>query len=395
MMNNQPVIVCAQRTAIGSFNGAFAPVSAVELGSTVIQHILAKTGLDPASVDEVILGNVLQAGLGQNPARQTQLAAGIPDEVSSFTVNKVCGSGLKCVALAAQAIQAGNADIILAGGMENMSQAPYVLDSNARWGLRMGDATLRDEMLTDGLTCAMNHYHMGITAENIAEEYHISRGAQDEIAFLSQRKARIAQETGAFDKEIVPVTVKTRKSETIVKMDEFPRHDTTMDGLSRLRPAFKKDGTVTAGNASGVNDGAAVLLVMSERRAHELGLQPMARIRGYCSGGVSPAMMGLGPIPASRKAFARAGVQLSDIDLIEANEAFAAQFIVVGQTLGFDMEKVNVNGGAIALGHPIGASGARILVTLLHALQARDQTLGLATLCIGGGQGFAMVVERI
>lgn len=394
-MYNQPVIVSALRSAIGSFHGALAPLSAVELGTNVIRATLEKTGLNPELVDEVILGNVLQAGLGQNTARQVQIAAGIPDTVSSYTVNKVCGSGLKTVALAAQAIQCGSADIILAGGIESMSQAPYILDSKARWGLRMGNATVYDEMLTDGLTCAMNHYHMGITAENIAQEYHISREAQDEVAYQSQTKAQIAQETGAFKNEIVPITVKTRKSETIVDEDEFPRHNTTMEGLAHLRPAFKQDGTVTAGNASGINDGAAVLLVMSEHRAKELGLNPIARILGYASGGVDPCMMGLGPIPASRKAFRQAGVQLENIDLIEANEAFASQFIAVGQTLGFDMDKVNVNGGAIALGHPIGASGARILVTLLHAMQARDKTLGLATLCIGGGQGFAMVVERV
>ncbi|AKJ43379.1 Acetyl-CoA acetyltransferase [Pragia fontium] len=389
------VIVSAARTAIGSFNGALASVSAVDLGATVIREAMARAGINGDAVDEVIFGNVLQAGLGQNPARQALLNSGIPDSVCAYTVNKVCGSGLKSVALAAQAILAGDAQAIVAGGMENMSQAPYLLDSKARWGYRLGDGKLMDVILQDGLMCATNHYHMGITAENVAKEYDISREAQDALALASQQKAVAAINSGAFAKEIVPVTVKSRKGEIIVDTDEFPKADTTAEGLAKLRPAFTKEGTVTAGNASGINDGAAALVVMSESRAKALGLQPLARIRGYANGGVNPSIMGMGPVPATLNALKKTGLALSDIDLIEANEAFAAQFLAVGKTLGFDPAKVNVNGGAIALGHPIGASGARILVTLLHALQARDKTLGLATLCIGGGQGTAMIIERM
>ncbi|GKX64723.1 acetyl-CoA acetyltransferase [Pragia fontium] len=389
------VIVSAARTAIGSFNGALASVSAVDLGATVIREAMARAGINGDAVDEVIFGNVLQAGLGQNPARQALLNSGIPDSVCAYTVNKVCGSGLKSVALAAQAILAGDAQAIVAGGMENMSQAPYLLDSKARWGYRLGDGKLMDVILQDGLMCATNHYHMGITAENVAKEYDISREAQDALALASQQKAVAAINSGAFAKEIVPVTVKSRKGEIIVDTDEFPKADTTAEGLAKLRPAFTKEGTVTAGNASGINDGAAALIVMSESRAKALGLQPLARIRGYANGGVNPSIMGMGPVPATLNALKKTGLALSDIDLIEANEAFAAQFLAVGKTLGFDPAKVNVNGGAIALGHPIGASGARILVTLLHALQARDKTLGLATLCIGGGQGTAMIIERM
>ncbi|VEJ56755.1 acetyl-CoA C-acetyltransferase [Pragia fontium] len=389
------VIVSAARTAIGSFNGALASVSAVDLGATVIREAMARAGINGDAVDEVIFGNVLQAGLGQNPARQALLNSGIPDSVCAYTVNKVCGSGLKSVALAAQAILAGDAQAIVAGGMENMSQAPYLLDSKARWGYRLGDGKLMDVILQDGLMCATNHYHMGITAENVAKEYDISREAQDALALASQQKAVAAINSGTFAKEIVPVTVKSRKGEIIVDTDEFPKADTTAEGLAKLRPAFTKEGTVTAGNASGINDGAAALVVMSESRAKALGLQPLARIRGYANGGVNPSIMGMGPVPATLNALKKTGLALSDIDLIEANEAFAAQFLAVGKTLGFDPAKVNVNGGAIALGHPIGASGARILVTLLHALQARDKTLGLATLCIGGGQGTAMIIERM
>ncbi|QHB34219.1 acetyl-CoA C-acetyltransferase [Yersinia canariae] len=389
------VIVSAVRTAIGSFNGALAPVSAVDLGSIVLREAMARAGISGDNVDEVILGNVLQAGLGQNPARQALLKSGIPDTVSAYTVNKVCGSGLKSVALAAQAILAGDAHTILAGGMENMSQAPYLMDSKARWGYRLGDGQLFDVILKDGLMCATNDYHMGITAENVAKEYGISREAQDALALASQQKAVAAISSGAFTKEIVPVTVKNRKGDIIVDTDEFPKAATTAEGLAKLRPAFSKDGTVTAGNASGINDGAAALVVMSESRARQLGLTPLARIRGYASGGVAPALMGMGPVPATLNALKKTGLTLSDIDLIEANEAFAAQFLAVGKTLEFDAKKVNVNGGAIALGHPIGASGARILVTLLHALQAHDKTMGLATLCIGGGQGTAMIIERL
>ncbi|ASE42298.1 acetyl-CoA C-acetyltransferase [Citrobacter sp. Cb008] len=389
------VIVSAARTAIGSFNGALATTGAVELGSIVIRAALERAHLDPQRVDEVIMGNVLQSGLGQNPARQALLKSGLSDTVCGFTVNKVCGSGLKSVALAALAIKAGQAQAIVAGGMENMSLAPYLLDAKARWGYRLGDGQLSDVILRDGLICAEHGYHMGITAENVAKEYGISREMQDELALQSQRKAVAAIESGAFEAEIVPVSVSSRKKTIIVERDEFPKADSTAAGLAALRPAFDKAGTVTAGNASGINDGAAALVVMEESAALEAGLKPLARIKAWASGGVAPAMMGMGPVPATLKALQLSGLQLSDIDLIEANEAFAAQFLAVGKTLGFDPQKVNVNGGAIALGHPIGASGARILVTLLHALQARDQTLGLATLCIGGGQGIAMIVERM
>lgn len=389
------VIVSAARTAIGSFNGALATTGAVELGATVIRAALERAHLDPQRVDEVIMGNVLQSGLGQNPARQALLKSGLSDTVCGFTVNKVCGSGLKSVALAAQAIKAGQAQAIVAGGMENMSLAPYLLDAKARWGYRLGDGQLSDVILRDGLICAEHGYHMGITAENVAKEYGISREMQDELALQSQRKAVAAIESGAFQAEIVPVSVSSRKKTIIFDRDEFPKADSTAEGLAALRPAFDKTGTVTAGNASGINDGAAALVVMEESAALAAGLKPLARIKAWASGGVAPAMMGMGPVPATQKALQLSGLQLSDIDLIEANEAFAAQFLAVGKTLGFDPQKVNVNGGAIALGHPIGASGARILVTLLHALQTRDQTLGLATLCIGGGQGIAMIVERM
>ncbi|MBA7795415.1 acetyl-CoA C-acetyltransferase [Citrobacter sp. RHBSTW-01065] len=389
------VIVSAARTAIGSFNGALATTGAVELGSIVIRAALERAHLDPQRVDEVIMGNVLQSGLGQNPARQALLKSGLSDTVCGFTVNKVCGSGLKSVALAALAIKAGQAQAIVAGGMENMSLAPYLLDAKARWGYRLGDGQLSDVILRDGLICAEHGYHMGITAENVAKEYGISREMQDELALQSQRKAVAAIESGAFEAEIVPVSVSSRKKTIIFERDEFPKADSTAEGLAALRPAFDKAGTVTAGNASGINDGAAALVIMEESSALEAGLKPLARIKAWASGGVAPAMMGMGPVPATLKALQLSGLQLSDIDLIEANEAFAAQFLAVGKTLGFDPQKVNVNGGAIALGHPIGASGARILVTLLHALQARDQTLGLATLCIGGGQGIAMIVERM
>ncbi|EJB5573858.1 TPA: acetyl-CoA C-acetyltransferase [Citrobacter freundii] len=389
------VIVSAARTAIGSFNGALATTGAVELGATVIRAALERAHLDPQRVDEVIMGNVLQSGLGQNPARQALLKSGLSDTVCGFTVNKVCGSGLKSVALAALAIKAGQAQAIVAGGMENMSQAPYLLDAKARWGYRLGDGQLSDVILRDGLICAEHGYHMGITAENVAKEYGISREMQDELALQSQRKAVAAIESGAFQAEIVPVSVSSRKKTIIFDRDEFPKADSTAEGLAALRPAFDKAGSVTAGNASGINDGAAALVIMEESAALAAGLKPLARIKAWASGGVAPAMMGMGPVPATQKALQLSGLQLSDIDLIEANEAFAAQFLAVGKTLGFDPQKVNVNGGAIALGHPIGASGARILVTLLHALQARDQTFGLATLCIGGGQGIAMIVERM
>lgn len=388
------VIVSAARTAIGSFNGSLASVSAINLGKVVIDEALKRAALDAGAVNEVIMGNVLQAGLGQNPARQAALNAGIPSSVPAFTVNKVCGSGLKSIALATQSILTGDNDIVVAGGMENMSQAPYLLGSKARWGLKMGNAELYDTMVNDGLTCATNHYHMGITAENIAEQYSISREEQDELALRSQKLATEANNNGDFEAEIVPVTISSRKGDIIFKQDEYPKADSTAEGLAKLRPAFKKDGTVTAGNSSGINDGAAALVLMSETKAKELGLKPLAYIRSYASGGVDPSIMGMGPVPATRLALQKAALQLSDIDLIEANEAFAAQFLGVGRELNFDMDKTNIHGGAIALGHPIGASGARILVTLLYSMLHCDKQLGLATLCIGGGQGTAVILER-
>lgn len=388
------VIVSAARTAIGSFNGSLASVSAINLGKVVIDEALKRAALDAGAVNEVIMGNVLQAGLGQNPARQAALNAGIPSSVPAFTVNKVCGSGLKSIVLATQSILTGDNDIVVAGGMENMSQAPYLLGSKARWGLKMGNTELYDTMVNDGLTCATNHYHMGITAENIAEQYSISREEQDELALRSQKLATEANNNGDFEAEIVPVTISSRKGDIIFKQDEYPKADSTAEGLAKLRPAFKKDGTVTAGNSSGINDGAAALVLMSETRAKELGLKPLAYIRSYASGGVDPSIMGMGPVPATRLALQKAALQLSDIDLIEANEAFAAQFLGVGRELNFDMDKTNIHGGAIALGHPIGASGARILVTLLYSMLHGDKQLGLATLCIGGGQGTAVILER-
>lgn len=388
------VIVSATRTAIGSFNGALTSVGAIDLGKIVIEEALKRASLETGVVNEVIMGNVLQAGLGQNPARQAALRANIPGSVPAFTVNKVCGSGLKSVALAAQSILAGDNDIVVAGGMENMSQAPYLLNSKVRWGLKMGNAELYDTMVNDGLTCATNHYHMGITAENIADQYGISRQEQDELALRSQQLATQAINNGEFVDEIVPVTISSRKGEIIFKQDEYPKADSSIEGLAKLRPAFKKEGTVTAGNASGINDGAAALVVMSETKAKELGLKPLATIRSYASGGVDPSVMGLGPVPATKLALQKASLQLSDIDLIEANEAFAAQFLGVGRELNFDMDKTNIHGGAIALGHPIGASGARILVTLLYSMIHHNKQLGLATLCIGGGQGAAVIIER-
>lgn len=389
------VIVSAARTPVGSFNGSLASVGTVDLGKLVIAETLNRAGVESGLVDEVVMGNVLQAGLGQNPARQAALAAGLADSVPAYTVNKVCGSGLKTVALAAQSIAAQNAEVIIAGGMENMTRAPYLLDSRARWGYRMGNQQVIDTMVHDGLTCATNHYHMGITAENIAQKYQISRQEQDELALRSQQLAAQAVAAGVFDAEIVPVTIKSRKGETVFARDEYPRAEATAEALAKLKPAFSADGTVTAGNSSGINDGAAAVLVMAESKAKELGLQPLARIRSYASAGVSPALMGLGPVPATQKALQKAGLALTDIDLVEANEAFAAQFLGVGRELHFDMDKTNIHGGAIAIGHPIGASGTRILVSLLYGMQAKDVQFGLATLCIGGGQGIAMIVERM
>lgn len=389
------VIASAVRTAIGKFGGSLLPLSAPELGAIVIKEALKRANVPGEKVDEVIFGNVLQAGLGQNPARQASIKAGLPIEVPAFTVNKVCGSGLKCVELAAQSILAGDNDIVVAGGMESMSNAPFVTSGKARWGLRMGDSKLVDVMIKDGLWDAFNNYHMGITSENVAEKFGVTREDQDEVSARSQQRAIAAIKSGAFKDEIVPVTIKTKKGETVFDTDEFPREGTSTEILAKLRPAFKQGGTVTAGNASGLNDGAAALVIMSAEKAQELGIKPMAKILSYASAGVDPAIMGIGPIPASRKALSKAGLEVKDLDLIEANEAFAAQFVEVGRELNFDPDKVNVNGGAIALGHPIGASGARILVTLLYALKNRDKKLGLATLCIGGGMGTSAVVEML
>ena len=388
------VIASAVRTAIGSFNGSLASFSAPELGGIAVKEALLRAGVEGSMVDEVILGNVLQAGLGQNPARQAALKAGLPVAVPALTINKVCGSGLKSVNMAVQAIVAGDADIVVAGGMESMTNSPYLLDK-ARSGYRMGHGKIIDSMIQDGLWCAFNDYHMGITAENIVAEYGITREEQDQLSAESQEKALKAIASGAFEQEIVPVVIKNKKGDITFDTDEYPKAGTTAEKLGGLKAAFKKDGTVTAGNASGINDGAAALVVMSADKAKALGIQPLARIRGYGSGGVDPKVMGMGPVPATRKALAKAGLAVSDIDLIEANEAFAAQFLAVGKQLEFVREKVNVHGGAIALGHPIGASGARILVTLLHAMQLRQAKIGLATLCIGGGQGVATIVERM
>ncbi|KKM12865.1 acetyl-CoA acetyltransferase [Clostridiales bacterium PH28_bin88] len=389
------VIASAVRTAIGTFGGSLKDVPAVELGALVVKEALKRAGVAGDQVDEVILGNVLQAGLGQNPARQAGVKAGLPVEVPAITINKVCGSGLKAVNLAAQAIMAGDAEIIVAGGMENMSRAPYVLDG-ARWGYRMGDGKVVDAMIKDGLWCAFGNTHMGITAENIAERFGISREEQDAFAATSQQRAIEAIKSGRFKEEIVPVAIPQKKGDPVMfEVDEFPRAGTTAEGLAKLKPAFKADGTVTAGNASGINDGAAAFVVMSARRAQEIGIKPMAVVRSYASAGVDPAIMGTGPVPASRKALAKAGLAVGALDLVEANEAFAAQAVYVTKELDLDPGKTNVNGGAIALGHPIGASGARILVTLIHEMAKRGSRYGLATLCIGGGQGVATVVERV
>ncbi|MBR3361996.1 MAG: acetyl-CoA C-acetyltransferase [Lachnospiraceae bacterium] len=394
-MAKEIVIASACRTAIGSFGGTLKNTPAVELGATVIKEAVNRAGLKPEQVDEVIFGNVLQAGLGQNPARQAALKAGLPDTSTAFTVNIVCGSGLKSVALAAGLIQAGDADIIVAGGMENMSLAPYAMPA-ARWGARMFNTNMVDVMVNDGLWDAFNNYHMGITAENVAEQWGLTREMQDEFALASQQKAEAAIKAGKFKDEIVPVMIPQKKGDPVAfDTDEFPRFGTTIEALAKLKPAFKKDGgTVTAGNASGINDSAAAVVVMTKEKAEELGIKPLATIVSYATGGVDPKIMGTGPIPASRKAMEKAGLTIKDIDLIEANEAFAAQSLAVAHDLEFDMEKVNVNGGAIALGHPIGASGCRILVTLLYEMQKRDSKLGLATLCIGGGQGQALIVKR-
>lgn len=391
---SEVVIVKALRTAIGTFGGSLAGVPAPNLGAVVIKALIEQTGIAPESVDEVILGQVLTAGSGQNPARQASVLAGLPHSVPAMTINKVCGSGLKAVHLAAQAIRCGDADIIIAGGQENMSASPHVL-AGSRSGQKMGDWKMIDSMIVDGLWDAFNDYHMGITTENIAEKYGISREEQDAFAAATQQKCEAAQNDNRFADEIVPVEIPQRKGDPVVfDRDEFPRAGVTAENLAKLRPAFKKDGTVTAGNASGINDGAAAVMVMSAAKAAELGLEPIAKVAAYANAGVDPAIMGTGPIPASQRCLARAGWSPSDLDLIEANEAFAAQAISVNREMGWDTSKVNVNGGAIAIGHPIGASGTRVLVTLLHEMSRRDAHKGLATLCIGGGQGVALAVER-
>lgn len=387
------VIVAAARTAVGKFGGAFNNVSAVELGAAVIRNLLERTGLKGDQVSEVILGQVLTAGVGQNPARQSVIKAGLPNAVPAMTVNMVCGSSLKAVMLGAQAIRGGDADIVIAGGQENMSMSPHVLNGS-RNGLRMGDGKLIDSMIVDGLWDVYNNYHMGTTAENVAQKYGISRQEQDEFACASQNKAEAAQKAGKFVDEIVPVTIKGKKGDTVVDTDEYPRSGTTVDMLAGLRPAFSKEGTVTAGNASGINDGAAMVMMMSAAKAKALGLRPLAAIKAYAATGIDPSIMGIGPISASKRCLERAGWSVEDLDLMEINEAFAAQAIAVNREVGWDTAKVNVNGGAIAIGHPIGASGARVLVTLLHEMVRRDAKKGLSSLCIGGGMGVALAVER-
>ena len=387
------VIVSAVRTALGTFGGTLSNTPATKLGAIVIKEALSCAGLKGEQVDEVILGNVLQAGLGQGPARTAALKAGLPIEVCATAINKLCGSGMKAVHLGAQAIQLGDADIVVAGGMENMSMAPYLL-LKGRTGYRMGDGKVIDSMIQDGLQCAVNNYHMGITAENIAEQWGLTREGQDEFAAWSQQKAENAILEGKFKDEIVPVVIPQRKGDPIIfDRDEFPRAGVTADQLAKLKPAFKKDGTVTAGNASGINDGAAALVLMSREKAEELGIKPMAVLRGMGAAGVDPSIMGIGPVPATKKALAKAGLSIHDMDLVEANEAFAAQALAVGHDLEIPNEKLNVNGGAIALGHPIGASGTRIIVTLLHEMKRQNLQYGLATLCIGGGMGIATVLE--
>ena len=392
-MARKVVLAGACRTAIGVMGGQFANTSAVELGTIVIKEALKRAGVSPDQVDEVYMGNVIQAGNGQNPARQAAVYAGIPNEVPATTINVLCGSGLHCVNLAAKLIAAGDADIIVAGGMENMTMAPYML-RNGRYGYRMGNATIEDAMIKDGLTDAFHNYHMGITAENICEQWGLTREELDEFAAWSQNKCEKAMAEGKFKDEIVPVEVKKKKETILVDTDEGPRKGITKEGLAKLRPAFKKDGMVTAGNASGINDGAAALIVMSEEKAKELGVTPMATWIGGELAGCDPAIMGIGPVYSTRKVMTKLGMEIGDFDLIEANEAFAAQSVAVGKDLGFDLSKLNVNGGAIALGHPVGCSGARILVSLLYEMQKEDVHTGLATLCVGGGMGCSAVVKR-
>ena len=387
------VIVAAQRTAIGKFGGSLSKIAAADLGAQVIKALLAKTGIKPEAISEVILGQVLTAGLGQNPARQSVIKSGLPDMVPAFVVGKVCGSGLKAVQLAAQAIRCGDAQIVIAGGQENMSASPHVLN-NSRDGFRMGDAKLTDTMIVDGLWDVYNQYHMGITAENVAKKFEISREEQDAFAAASQNKAEAAQKAGRFKDEIVPIEIKGKKETVVFDTDEFVKHGVTAEALAGLRPAFDKAGTVTAGNASGINDGAAGVVVTSAKLAAELGLPVLARIKAYSSAGLDPSIMGMGPVPASQLTLKKAGWTPQDLDLMEINEAFAAQAIAVNKQMGWDTSKINVNGGAIALGHPIGASGCRVLVTLLHEMVRRDAKKGLASLCIGGGMGVALAVER-
>ncbi|MGI6585917.1 MAG: acetyl-CoA C-acetyltransferase [Lutisporaceae bacterium] len=386
------VIASGARTAIGNFNGSLAGVSAVDLGVAAVREAIKRAGITPEMVDDTIMGCILQAGLGQGVARQVAVKSGIPIEKPAYTINMICGSGLRTVQIAAQQIISGECDVVVAGGTENMSAAPYLL-RNARTGYRMGHGEIIDSMIYDSLTDIFNNYHMGVTAENLAEKYNISREEQDAFAASSQNKAEAAIREGKFKDEIVPVVIPSKKGDIVVDTDEFPRAGVTTEALAKLRPAFKKDGTVTAGNASGINDGAAALVIMAADKAKELGLKPLAKIVSYASAGVDPSIMGIGPVPAVKKALERANLKLEDIDLIEANEAFAAQSIAVARDLGFDMNKVNVNGGAIALGHPVGASGARILVTLLYEMRRRKSKKGLATLCIGGGMGTALIVD--
>jgi acetyl-CoA C-acetyltransferase len=387
------VIVAAGRTPVGKFGGTLAKIPAAELGALVIKQLLARTGIDPASVSEVIMGQVLAAGVGQNPARQASIKAGVPDTVPAYTINMVCGSGLRTTHLAAQAIKCGDAQIVVAGGQENMSASPHVLQ-NSRDGIRMGDGKLVDTMIVDGLWDVYNQYHMGVTAENVARKYDISRAEQDEFALQSQLKAEAAQKAGKFKDEIIPVEIASKKGTTVFDSDEYPKHGSTIEALSGLRPAFNKEGSVTAGNASGINDGAAAVIMMSASKARELGLTPIARIKAYSSAGLDPAIMGMGPVSATRLCLEKAGWRHQDVDLMEINEAFAAQAVAVNKEMGWDTSKINVNGGAIAIGHPIGASGARVLVTLLHEMVRRDAKRGLASLCIGGGMGVALAVER-
>jgi acetyl-CoA C-acetyltransferase len=388
------VIVAAARTAVGSFNGALAKFPAADLGAHVIKALLARTGIKPDQISEVVLGQVLTAGVGQNPARQAALKAGLPDMVPAMTINKVCGSGLKATHLAAQAIKAGDAEIVIAGGQESMSQAPHVM-MGSRGGFRMGDAKLQDSMIVDGLWDVYNQYHMGVTAENVAKKYGISREEQDRFAYESQRKAEAAQKAGRFADEIVPLEIPQKKGAPVVfDADEYPKHGTTMEALAALRPAFDKQGTVTAGNASGINDGAAAVVMMSAEKAKSLGLKPLARVRAYASAGVDPKIMGMGPVPASKLCLSKAGWSKDEPDLMEINEAFAAQACAVNKEMGWDTSKINVNGGAVAIGHPIGASGCRILVTLIHEMGRRNARKGLASLCIGGGMGVALAIER-